>query len=281
MSGPKIAHANYSIESVTPTNQNAYFVFANNAGGGATITGPLVVSGPGAAVEVQDTDGNAVVILNPYQAGIGNGSVGMQSGGTGARTGSGMLIHGIDSGAVVFDYIVTQPTPTPPVTYRVAQTDPANGNLILGATGSQVLVNGTTGVGQVYDSVNNRPQPGADFTLATFSPNMTQTPFAYTVAKSGWYVFTTYINCQGAGFSWPIGTLITLRLQKNGTEVQFSQASWWDVPTPPGLGFEDNRDCFVQLTAGDVLTVQLGTQPSPPALGVSGTVICMIQPLLA
>jgi len=280
MSGPKIAHANYSIESVTPTNQEAYFVFADNAAGGATITGPLVVSGAGAAVEVEDTDGNTVVILNPYQAGIGNGSVGMQSGGTGARTGSGMLIHGIDSGAVVFDYLVTQPTPTPQTTYRVAQTDPANGNLILGATGSQVLVNGTTGIGQVYDAVNNRPQPGADFTLSTFDNNFIQTPFAYTVPKAGWYVFTTYLNGQGAGFSWPADNIQTFRLYKNAAEVQFSQASWWNIPTPAASGFEDNRDCLVQLAAGDVLTVQrvgVGT----PNLGASGQVICMIQPLLA
>ena len=129
--------------------------------------------------------------------------------------------------------------------------------------------------------MNNRPQPGADFTLATFDNNFVQTSFAYTVATSGWYVFTTYINLQGAGFSWPANEAATFRLFKNATEVQFSQASWWSMPTPAASGLEDNRDCLVQLTAGDVLTVQLSTQPSPPALGASGTVICMIQPILA
>jgi len=279
MSGPKIPHANYSIEGVTPSNQDAYFVFKDNEQGGATIEGPLVVQGDGASVAVNDSTGNSVVILEPNLGQVGNGSV--QIAAVGANGENSLRIAGINSGAVVFDYAVPQVSPTPPIVYRIIQENPANGNLILGATQAIVQINGATGIGQVYDSVNNRPQPGADFTLSTFSSNMTQTPFAYTVATSGWYVFTTYINAQGAGFSWPVGTLITLRLQKNGTEVQFSQASWWDVPTPPGPGFEDNRDCFVQLTAGDVLTVQLGTQPSPPNLGASGTVICMIQPILA
>ena len=280
MSGPKIAHANYGIDAVTPTNQEAYFVFSDSAQGGATITGPLTVSGPGAALTIQDADQNDVVILNPYQAGIGNGTVGMQSGGSGAYAGSGLLIHGIDSGAVVMDYVVTQTSPNPPITYREIQTDPATGNLILGATTALVKINGATGIGNVYDSVNNRPQPGADFTLSTFDNNLVQTPFAYTVAKDGWYVFTTYLNGQGAGFSWPANDIQTFRLYKNGTEVQFSQASWWNVPTPAASGFEDNRDCLIQLAVGDVLTVQrvgVGT----PNLGANGQVICMIQPLLA
>jgi hypothetical protein len=277
MSGPKTPHANYAIEAVTPTNQDAYFVFQDNAGGGTSITGPLVIEGAGASVSVNDSTGTAVVVLEPI--GVGNGKVAIQAGGTGGNAGSGGQWLGLDNGGVALDYYSDATT----TTYRVIETNPAQGNLILGSVvaGSIVQIRGAAGLGQAYDSVNNRPQPGADFTLSTFSSNMTQTPFAYTVATSGWYVFTTYINGQGAGFSWPAGTLITLRLQKNGTEVQFSQASWWDVPTPPAPGFEDNRDCFVQLTAGDVLTVQLGTQPSPPNLGASGTVICMIQPLLA
>jgi len=279
MSGPKTPQAAYGIEAVTPANQDAYFVFKDNEQGGSTIEGPLVVEGDGASVAVNDSTGNSVVILEPNLGQVGNGSV--QISAVGANGENSLRIAGINSGAVVFDYAVPQVSPTPPIVYREIQTNPANGNLILGATQAIVQINGATGIGQVYDSVNNRPQPGADFTLSTFSPNMTQTPFAYTVAKSGWYVFSTYINGQGAGFSWPVGTLITLRLQANGNEVQFSQASWWDVPTPPAPGFEDNRDCFVQLTAGDVLTVQLGTQPSPPNLGASGTVICLIQPLLA
>jgi hypothetical protein len=159
--------------------------------------------------------------------------------------------------------------------------NPGTGDLILGNATATVSVLGATGTGQVYDSVNNRPQPGADFTLATFSPNMTQTSYAYTVAKSGWYVFSTYLNFQGAGFSWPATTVITLRLQANAAEVQFSQATWWAMPDPPPSGVEDNRDCLVQLSAGDVLTVQLSTYPSPPALGATGTVICNIQPILA
>lgn len=275
MSGPKTPQAAYGIEAVSQSNQDAYFVFKDNAQGGATIEGPLVIEGAGAAVEVNDSTGTAVVVLEPD--GVGNGKVAIQAGGTGAAAGSGGTWGGINTGAVVLDYY----SDTTATTYRVIQTDPANGNLILGATTALVKINGATGIGNVYDSVNNRPQPGPDFTLSTFSSNMTQTPFAYTVPASGWYVFTSYINGQGAGFSWPAGTLITLRLQANGNEVQFSQASWWDVPVPPAPGFEDNRDCLVQLTAGDVLTVQLGTQPSPPNLGASGTVICMIQPLLA
>jgi len=275
MSGPKTPQAAYGIEAVSQSNQDAYFVFKDNAQGGATIEGPLVIEGAGAAVEVNDSTGTAVVVLEPI--GVGNGKVAINAGGTGAAAGSGAQLIGLNTGAVALDYY----SDTTTTTYRVIQTDPANGNLILGATTALVKINGATGIGNVYDSVNNRPQPGPDFTLSTFSSNMTQTPFAYTVAASGWYVFTTYINGQGAGFSWPAGTLITLRLQANGNEVQFSQASWWDVPVPPALGFEDNRDCLVQLTAGDVLTVQLGTQPSPPNLGASGTVICMIQPLLA
>lgn len=159
--------------------------------------------------------------------------------------------------------------------------NPGTGNLILGNSTKEVDISGASGLGRVYDSVNNRPQPGADFTLATFSPNMTQTSFPYTVAKSGWYVFSSYLNFQGAGFSWPATTVITLRLQANAAEVQFSQATWWAMPDPPPSGVEDNRDCLVQLTVGNVLTVQLSTYPSPPALGATGTVICNIQPLLA
>jgi len=275
MSGPKTPQAAYGIDGVSQASQDAYFVFKDNAQGGATIEGPLVIEGAGAAVEVNDSTGTAVVVLEPI--GVGNGKVAINAGGSGAAAGSGAQLIGLNTGAVALDYY----SDTTTTTYRVIQTDPANGNLILGATNALVKINGATGIGNVYDSVNNRPQPGPDFTLSTFSSNMTQTPFAYTVATSGWYVFTSYINGQGAGFSWPAGTLITLRLQANGNEVQFSQASWWDVPVPPAPGFEDNRDCLVQLTAGDVLTVQLGTQPSPPNLGASGTVICMIQPLLA
>lgn len=275
MSGPKTPQAAYGIDGVSQASQDAYFVFKDNAQGGATIEGPLVIEGAGASVEVNDSTGTAVVVLEP--SGTGNGKVAVQAGGTGGNAASGGQLIGLDNGGVALEYYSSATT----TNYRVIQTNPANGDLILGATNSLVLVNGPAGFGRVYDSRNNRPQPGPDFTLSTFSSNMTQTPFAYTVPASGWYVFTSYINGQGAGFSWPAGTLITLRLQANGAEVQFSQASWWDVPVPPAPGFEDNRDCLVQLTAGDVLTVQLGTQPSPPNLGASGTVICMIQPLLA
>ena len=276
MSGPKSAHANYAIDAVTPTNQDAYFVFQDNAGGGTSITGPLVVQGAGAAVEVNDSTGTAVVVLEP--SGVGNGRIAVQAGGTGGNAASGGELIGLANGGIGLDYL-SSATAT---TYREIETNPANGNLILGSTIPPALVQitGATGLGQVYDSVNNRPQPGADFTLATFDNNMVQTSFAYTVAASGWYVFTTYLNGQGAGFSWPANEIQTFRLYKNGNEVQFSQASWWSVPTPPAAGFEDNRDCLVQLTTGDVLTVQrvgVGT----PNLGAAGTVICMIQPLLA
>lgn len=277
MSGPRIPHANYAIEAVTPTNQDAYFVFQDNAGGGTSVTGPLVIQGAGAALEINDSTGTAVVILEP--AGVGNGKIGIQAGGTGGNAASGGQWLGLDNGGVALDYY-SSATDT---TYRVIQTNPAQGDLLLGASnaGSDVLINGSAGFGRVYDATNNRPQPGPEFTLSTFSSNMTQTPFAYTVVTSGWYVFNSYINLQGAGFSWPAGTVITLRLLANGNEVQFSQASWWDMPSPPPSGIEDNRDCLIQLTAGDVLTVQLSTLPSPPALGASGAVICNIQALLA
>lgn len=276
MSGPKTPQAAYGIEAVTPANQDAYFVFKDNAQGGATIEGPLVVEGTGAAVEVNDSTGTAVVVLEPI--GVGNGKVAFNAGGTGGNAGSGGQWIGLDNGGVALDYYSDATT----TTYRVIETNPAQGNLILGspAAGAIVQIRGAAGLGQAYDSVNNRPQPGADFTLSTFDNNMAQTSFAYTVAASGWYVFTTYLNGQGAGFSWPANEIQTFRLYKNGNEVQFSQASWWSVPTPPAAGFEDNRDCLVQLTTGDVLTVQrvgVGT----PNLGASGTVICMIQPLLA
>jgi hypothetical protein len=278
MSGPKTPQAAYGIEAVTPANQDAYFVFKDNAQGGATIEGPLVVEGVGASVAVNDSTGNSVVILEPYLGQVGNGSV--QIAAVGANGENSLRIAGINTGAIVFDYAVPQPSPTAPIVYREIQTNPANGNLILGATQAIVQINGVTGIGRVYDTVNNRPQPGADFTLSTFDNNFVQTSFAYTVATSGWYVFTTYINLQGAGYSWPAGEAATFRLFKNATEVQFSQASWWSMPIPAASGLEDNRDCLVELTAGDVLTVGyigVGT----PNMGASGTVICMIQPLLA
>jgi hypothetical protein len=279
MSGPKTPQAAYSIDGISPASQDAYFVFQDNAGGGTSITGPLVIQGAGAALEINDSTGTAVVILEPNLGQVGNGRVAIQAGGTGGNAGSGGALIGLDNGGIALDYY-SDATAT---TYRVIQTNPAQGDLLLGASnaGSIVQINGSAGFGRVYDATNNRPQPGPEFTLSTFSSNMTQTPFAYTVTTSGWYVFNSYINLQGAGFSWPAGTVITLRLQANGNEVQFSQASWWDMPNPPPSGIEDNRDCLIQLTAGDVLTVQLSTLPSPPALGASGAVICNIQSLLA
>jgi len=276
MSGPKTPQAAYGIEAVSQANQDAYFVFKDNAQGGATIEGPLVVEGTGASVSVNDTTGTTVVALDPL--GVGNGRVAIQAGGTGGNAGSGGAFLGLDNGGVALTYY-SDATAT---TYTEIETNPAQGNLILGSVvaGASVQIRGATGLGQAYDSVNNRPQPGADFTLATFDNNFVQTNFAYTVAASGWYVFTTYINAQGAGFSWAAGEPQTFRLYKGATEVQFSQASWWSLPTPPAVGFEDNRDCLVQLTVGDVLTVQrvgVGT----PNIGASGQVICMIQPLLA
>jgi hypothetical protein len=276
MSGPKTPQAAYAIDGISQASQDAYFVFKDNAAGGATVQGPLTVEGAGASVTVNDSTGTGVVVLQPQ--GAGNGSVGIQAGGTGGNAGSGGTFVGLNNGGIGLDYYSAATT----TTYRELETNPANGNLILGSTVPPALVQitGAVGLGQAYDTVNNRPQPGADFTLATFDNNFAQTPFAYTVATSGWYVFTTYINAQGAGFSWAAGEPQTFRLLKNATEVQFSQASWWSLPVPPAAGFEDNRDCLVQLTAGDVLTVQrigVGT----PNLGASGAVICMIQPLLA
>jgi hypothetical protein len=276
MSGPRVSHANYSIESVTPTNQQAYFVFTGEQGG-ATIQGPLIVEGAGAAIEVNDTNGDAVVVVQPYSgAPVGNGSVNVVAGGATAAANSGLTIHGINTGAVVMDYFST----TSGSTYREIQMNPANGNLLLGTTTSIVQVVGPTGNGQVYDTITNRPQPGNNFTLASFSPNLTQTSFAYTVATSGWYVFNTYLNFQAAGFSWPAGYILTFRLYANAAEVQYSQASWWSMPAPPPAGVEDNRCTMIQLTAGDVLTVQLGST-GLPALGTNGTVICTIKPILA
>ena len=278
MSGPKIPHANYSIEGVTPANQDAYFVFKDNAQGGATIEGPLVVEGDGASVAVNDSTGNSVVVLEPYLGQVGNGSV--QISAVGANGENSLRIAGINTGAIIFDYAVPQPSPTAPIVYREIQTNPANGNLILGATQAIVQINGATGIGQAYDSVNNRPQPGANVTLCSYSANLTPTPVAYTVAKSGWYIFNTYINMQATGFSWPAGYVITFRLFANGTEVQYSQASWWDMPAPPPQGIEDNTNTMILLTAGDVLTVETSST-GLPALGTNGMVICTIKPLLA
>jgi len=276
MSGPKTPQAAYGIEAVTPANQDAYFVFKDNAQGGATIEGPLVVEGTGASVEVNDSTGTAVVVLEPL--GVGNGKVAFNAGGTGGNAGSGGQWIGLDNGGVALDYYSDATT----TTYRVIQTNPAQGNLLLGASnaGSIVQINGTAGFGQVYDSVNNRPQPGNNFILCSYSANLTPTPAPYTVAKSGWYVFNSYINMQATGFSWPAGYVITFRLYANGTEVQFSQASWWDMPAPPPQGVEDNTNTMIQLTAGDVLTVETSST-GLPALGTNGTVICTIKPLLA
>jgi len=276
MSGPKTPQAAYGIDGVSQASQDAYFVFKDNAQGGATIEGPLVIEGTAASVSVNDINGTAVVVLEPV--GAGNGRVAIEAGGTGGNAGSGGAFTGLGNGGIAIDYYSSATT----TTYTVVETNPAQGNLILGASnaGSIVQIRGAAGLGQAYDSVNNRPQPGADFTLSTFDNNFVQTPFAYTVATSGWYVFTTYINAQGAGFAWAAGEPQTFRLFKNATEVQFSQASWWSLPVPPAAGFEDNRDCLIQLTAGDVLTVgRVGV--GTPNLGASGTVICMIQPLLA
>lgn len=276
MSGPKTPQAAYGIEAVTPANQDAYFVFKDNAQGGATIEGPLVVEGTGAAVEVNDSTGTAVVVLEPI--GVGNGKVAFNAGGTGGNAGSGGQWIGLDNGGVALDYYSDATT----TTYRVIETNPAQGNLILGsvAAGSIVQIRGAAGLGQAYDSVNNRPQPGANFTLCSFSANLTPTPVPYTVATSGWYIFNSYINMQATGFSWPAGYVITFRLYANGTEVQYSQASWWDMPAPPPQGIEDNTNTIIQLTAGDVLTVETSST-GLPALGTNGTVICTIKPLLA
>jgi hypothetical protein len=278
MSGPKSAHANYAIEAVTPTNQDAYFVFQDNAGGGTTITGPLVIQGAGAALEINDSTGTAVVILEPDNGQVGNGRVAIQAGGAGGNAGSGGALIGLDNGGIALDYYSDATT----TTYRVMETNPAQGNLILGASnaGSIVQIRGAAGLGQAYDSVNNRPQPGDEFLLTTFSNNFVQTPNAYTVAVSGWYVFNVYLNAEGVGFSWPANEAVTFRLLANGNEVPTSQASWWGLPVPSASGLEDNRDCLIQLTAGDVLTVGyigVGT----PNLGSEGLVQCYIQPLLA
>jgi hypothetical protein len=274
MSGPKTPQAAYGIEAVSQANQDAYFVFKDNAQGGATIEGPLVIEGAGAAVEVNDSTGTAVVVLEPDS--VGNGKVAITAGGSGAAAGSGASLFGINTGAVVLDYY----SDTTATTYRVIQTDPANGNLILGATTALVKINGATGIGNAYDSVNNRPQPGANVILCSFSANLTPTPVAYTVAASGWYIFNSYINMQATGFSWPAGYVVTFRLYANATEVQYSQASWWDMPAPPPQGIEDNTNTVVQLTAGDVLTVETSST-GLPALGTNGTVICTIKPFLA
>jgi len=226
------------------------------------------------------------ILPNATYISPGNPFYGSSAGGAGGPlVGTSLLIQPAAAGNAVISISNNDGNATANITVNGVSNNlsvnPGTGNLILGNAIATVSVLGALGTGQVYDSVNNRPQPGANFVLSTFSPNMTQTPYAYTVPKSGWYVFSSYINCQGAGFSWPLGFVITLRLQANAAEVQYSQATWWDLPTPPPSGIEDNRDCLVQLTAGDVLTVQLSTQPSPPALGALGTVICQIQPLLA
>lgn len=163
--------------------------------------------------------------------------------------------------------------------------------------GGVAEINGTLGIGTVYDSIYNRPLAGAEVPLSQF--NNVGTPIGslvpYTPTNSGVFTLTMEVRADTNGYAWTNGTdIICGYLGDVAPPFGILSDSFTTcdslanpvaifLPTgyPPSVYVKDIV-AVVNLTAGVAYqpTIAIGVAPTFN-LGTTGGIRFFIQPLLA
>jgi hypothetical protein len=287
MSGPPIPYSNPPpVALVTPSNLGAetalqysngeyYFALSVDPSGASTFNGPVVIEGPGAALQIIDSgDNTAAAISAP---GIGRGSLFLNSSAVDANTNS----IGIQGGsAAPGDFNISSIGAVSPG--NILNYNPTGSLVQLGNAAGQVQVLGAAGVGQVYDEVNNPIILNTNITtIATYSGAFsTITDVGYVAPRTGFFLVSTTLTVGGVGVTWgtPNGSAnlnVGLTLTQGSLVfVNNSVVSFYGLEEGPLV---DTKQILVFLTGGVTYFNDFQAVGTPNA-GTTGGLVVRIQP---
>lgn len=263
-----------SETSLQYSSDNYYFALSSDLSGTNLFVGPIVVEGVGASVRVVDTGGNNAVVLS--SPGIGEGSIFLNSTSTDAQTNS----IGIRAGNVAGDFNISSAGPIAPG--NILNYNPVGSLVQLGNVSGIVQVLGASGVGQVYDEINNPILLASQVvTIATYNGAFsTLTDVSYTPPKTGYYLVTYSLTADGAGISWgtPAGSAVLntgLTLTQGSlVYINDSEVAYYGIQQGP---LTDTKQVLVSLT-GAVPVFNDFQAVGTPNAGASGGLVVTIQP---
>ena len=256
------------------SSDNFYFALSSDTSGTNLFVGPIVVEGVGASVRVVDTGGNNAVVLS--SPAIGEGNIFLNSTSTDAQTNSIAILAGATPG----EFNISSVGAIAPG--NILNYNPTGSLVQLGNAVGQVQVIGASGVGQVYDEINNPILLASQLTtIATYSGAFsTITDVSYTPPKTGYYLVTYTLTVGGVGISWgtPNGSAVLnvgLTLTQ-GSLVFISQSTsaFYGIEEGP---LTDSRQLLVSLTGGVPVFNDFQAVGAPNA-GTTGGLVVTIQP---
>jgi hypothetical protein len=263
-----------SETSLQYSSDNYYFALSSDLSGTNLFVGPIVVEGVGASIRVVDTGGNNAVVLSAPA--VGEGNIFLNSTSTDANTNSIAILAGATPG----EFNISSIGAVAPG--NILNYNPAGPLVQLGNSASIVQVLGASGVGQVYDEINNPILLASQVaTIATYTGAFTTiTDVAYTPPKTGYYLVTYTLTVNGLGISWgtPAGSA---NLNVGLTLTQGSLVFITNY-TSSFYGIEqgaltDSRQLLVSLTGGVPVFNDFQAVGTPNA-GASGGLVVTIQP---
>jgi hypothetical protein len=163
--------------------------------------------------------------------------------------------------------------------------------------GGVAEINGTLGIGTVFDTLYNRPAAGTEVVNNSYGPTGTLlTSITYTPTISGLFSVTMEVAVDTAGFSWTNGTDLIVGYMGSpfppfpvNTDSYLacdSLANPAGFPFPIGAGgptigvYKKDMVALVNLVAGTAYAAQ-ATFSAGINLGTTGGVTFFIQPILA
>jgi len=257
------------------SSDNFYFALSSDLSGANIFVGPIVIEGTGASVSVGDTGGNiAVLVSSPA---VGDGAITLNASASDAQT-SSVVIRAGQSAPGAFN-ISASGVGAPG---NILNYNPAVPAVQLGNASGIVQVNGATGLGQVYDEINNPILLLSQVTtIATYNGAFgTITDVSYNPPKSGYYLVTYTLTANGVGISWgtPNGSAVLnvgLTLTQGSlTFVNNSVSSFYGLQQGPVV---DSRQLLVYLN-GAVPVFNDFQAVGTPNAGASGGLVVTIQP---
>lgn len=321
------------LAQVNQPNANRYYFALDTTPADPTVTAPAfeAIGTAPAPVGTFSAQGDGVpggIDMFNMKTSLGRlqWSIGMNGAAAGANSGNDLAIFGYDDNGAFLNgplqiqrstgnVIITEPLATVEIAaggnVAVAGNISATGDissntagiasaLTVGTAatvgGGALEVNGTLGVAQVYDSIYNRPVPGAEVLLSQFGPTgAPSVPLVpYTAAKTGLYTLTMEVTADTNGFSWTNGTSLVVGYLANQAPpfaiISDSFLACDSLANPAGLllpsGFPGGvypKDivAVINLTAGTTYVPTITVNPAGINLGTTGGVRFFIQPLIA
>lgn len=256
------------------SSDSYYFALSSDTSGANLFVGPVVVEGVGASLRIVDGgDNDAVAITAPA---TGQGAIFLNSTGTDAQTNSIAILAGNTPG----QFSITSIGAIAPG--NILNYDQTSPSVQLGNVGGIVEVRGASGLGQVYDEINNPILLASQVvTIATYSGAFsTITDVSYNPPKTGYYLVTYALTADGVGISWgtPAGSAVLntgLTLTQGSLVfINNSEVSYYGIQQGP---LTDTRQVLVSLTGGVPVFNDFQAVGTPNA-GTTGGLVVTIQP---